>query len=150
MIDIPVRAVMTEAVPTVPPGISTVEAARRLRTVDVPALVVRDAAGTVRGIVTESDIVAVVAECGGNRPVETFMSSPVVTTNPATPVGRAGDRMSDAGVTVLPVVEDDATTVGMITREDLAPHLSRHRLDIDWTGDPLTLDGTGPPIPPVR
>lgn len=141
---------MAEAVATVRTETSTVEAARRLRKVDVPALVVCNGTGTIRGIVTESDIVAVVAERGGNRPVEAFMSSPVLTTNPSTPVGRAGDRMSDAGVTVLPVVEDDATTVGMITREDLAPHLSRHRLDIDWTGDPLCLDGRDTPVRPVR
>lgn len=141
---------MTEAVQTVPPGTTTVEAARHLRKVDVPALVVSDGPVPVRGIVTESDIVAVVAERGGNRPVESFMSSPVVTTNPSTPVGRAGDLMSDAGVTVLPVVEDDTPPVGIVTRDDLAPHLSRYRLDIDWTGDPLTLDGTETPVQPLR
>lgn len=141
---------MTETVPTVPPGTSTVEAARRLRTVEVPALVVGGRTERVRGIVTESDIVAVVAERGGNRPVEAFMSSPVVTTNPSTPLGRAGDRMRDAGVTVLPVVDDDATAIGIVTREDLAPQLSRHRLDIDWTGDPLTLDGSDTAVEPLR
>lgn len=141
MIDIPVASVMTETAPIVPPETSTVEAARHLRQVDVPALVVCDPTETVVGIVTESDIVAVVAERGGNRPVESFMSTPVATTRPSTSVGIAADRMRDAGVTLLPVVHDD-TYRGLVTRADLAPHLSRHRLDIDWNGDPLALDTT--------
>lgn len=150
MIDIPVASVMAETATTVPPDTSTVEAARHLRQVDVPALVVCDPTETVLGIVTESDIVAVVAERGGNRPVESFMSTPVVTTDPSTPVGIAADRMRDAGITLLPVVGDDDTYRGLVTRADLAPHLSRHRLDIDWHGDPLSLDATdtrGRPIP---
>lgn len=144
MIDVPVTAVMNEPVPTVPPDTTTVEAARRLRKVDVPALVVSDGTEDVVGIVTESDVVAVVAERGGNPPVASFMSTPVVTTGPDTPVGSAGDRMAEAGVTLLPVVEE-GTYLGLLTREDLAPQLSRHRLEIDWSGDRLTLD-----VPPGR
>jgi CBS domain-containing protein len=158
MIDVPVSAVMTETAPTVPPDTTTVDAARRLRRSDVHAVVVSDG-GTLVGIVTEADIVALVAEGGENPAVEAFMSSPVVTVSPTTPVGLAADRMRDVGVTRLPVVEDgsgtdagdrteasdDGAYRGLVTRADVAPYLSRHRLDVDWEGDPLSLDGTGLP-----
>jgi len=180
MIDVPVSAVTTESAPIVPPDTTAVEAARRLRRADVHAVVVHDA-GAVAGIVTESDIVAVVAEGGENPPVESFMSSPVVTVAPSTPVGLAADRMRDAGVTCLPVVEGDGEGPvslgqpahdagdgeapptpravdlpadgvdgryrGLVTRRDIAPYLSRHRLDVDWGGEPLSLDGSGRPEP---
>jgi CBS domain-containing protein len=143
MIDVPVSAVMTEAAPTVPSDTTATGAARRLRRADVHAVVVSDGDGIV-GIVTESDIVAVVAEGGENPPVRSFMSAPVVTVGPTTPVGLAADRMRDAGVTRLPVVED-GTYRGLVTGADVAPYLSRHRLDVDWQGDPLSLDGAGTP-----
>lgn len=160
MIDIPVASVMAATVPTVPPETSTVETARLLRRVDVPGVVVCDRRERPIGIVTESDVVAVVAERGGNRPVESFMSTPVVTTDPSTSAGIAADRMRDAGVRLLCVVDAEAdgdddvddradtdadSLRGLVTREDLAPHISRHRLDIEWTGEPLSLDETDPP-----
>lgn len=131
---------MTDAVPTVSPDAGTVEVADHLRRADVAAVVVRDPTGIV-GVVTESDVVAVVAEGGDDPPVGAFMSTPVVTVAPSTPVGLAADRMRDAGVSRLPVV-DDGACVGVVARDDLAPYLSRHRLEIDWTGEALSLDGT--------
>ncbi|MEF8856304.1 MAG: CBS domain-containing protein [Haloplanus sp.] len=166
MIDVPVSAVTTERPPTVSPTTPAVEAAARLRRADVSALIVRDSSDAVVGIVTESDIVAVVAEGGENPPVESFMSTPVVTVDSTTPVGLAADRMRDAGVARLPVVDSVArratnseeprsssertqsseeTLRGLVSREDIAPYLSRHRLDIDWQGDPLSLDRSGTP-----
>lgn len=176
MIDVPVSAVVTEAAPTVSPDTTAVEASRHLRRSDVHAVVVSDGDDVV-GIVTESDVVAVVAEGGENPPVASFMSSPVVTVAPTTPVGLAADRMRDAGVTRLPVVDSEdrrssdgeiASTArterddvpqatdeaggegryrGLVTRADIAPYLSRHRLEVDWEGDPLSLDDPGSPDP---
>ncbi|WP_299332929.1 cyclic nucleotide-binding/CBS domain-containing protein [Haloplanus sp.] len=144
MIDVPVSAAMTGAAATVAPDTRTVEAADRLRRSEVAAVVVTDAAGSVVGIVTESDIVAVVAEGGTDPSVGSFMSTPVVTTSPSRPVGLAADRMRDAGVNRLPVV-DDGRYVGLVVRDDLAPYLSRHRLDIDWSGDALSMEGSRDP-----
>lgn len=149
MIDIPVASVIVGAAPSVPPETATVKAASQLRQPDVPALVVCDSAESVVGLVTESDIVAVVAERGGNRPVESYMSSPVVTTLPSTPIGSAADRMRDAGITLLPVVDDEANYEGLVTQDALAPYLSHHRLEIDWEGDPLSIEETGAPDAPT-
>lgn len=138
MIDVPVSSVMQEDPPVVSPDSSAVDAAERLREPSVPALVVCDGADTVAGIVTESDIVAVVAERGDNPPIEAFMSRPVVTVLPRTSVGSAAQRMRNAGVTILPVVEDDSL-VGLVTRDTIAPYLARHHMEITWDGDPLRL-----------
>jgi CBS domain-containing protein len=146
MIETPVSAAATRSPPTVSPDTTTVEAARRLRQPDVPALVVLDSAERVVGIVTQSDIVALVAEGGGDRPVASYMSTAVVTTAPSTPVDVAADRMREAGVANLPVVEGGAYR-GLLTREDLRPYVSRHRLAIEWTGEPLTLDAPVAHVP---
>ena len=140
MIEVPVSSLVTDA-STVEPETSAMEAAGYLRQPDEPALVVRDG-GEVVGVVTESDIVAVVAEGGSNPRVASFMSSPVVTVPPSTHVGLAADRMRDAGVGLLPVVEADGTYRGVVTKEALAPSLSRHRLEIPWDSEPLTLGGS--------
>mgnify|MGYP000536494722 FL=1 len=140
MIEVPVSSLVTDA-STVEPETSAMEAAGYLRQPDEPALVVRDG-GEVVGVVTESDIVAVVAEGGSNPRVASFMSSPVVTVPPSTHVGLAADRMRDAGVGLLPVVEADGTYRGVVTKEALAPYLSRHRLEITWDSEPLTLGGS--------
>jgi CBS domain-containing protein len=145
VIDVPVSAVMTESTPSVSPTATAAEVAGHLRRSDVPAVVVRDDGGDVVGMVTDSDVVAVVAEGGGNPPVSSFMSAPVVTVAPSTPVGLAADRMRDAGVARLPVVDDDARYRGVVVRDDVAPYLSRHRLEIDWDDEPLSLDGSGGP-----
>jgi CBS domain-containing protein len=142
MIEVPVSSVMVDGGSTVSPDLSTVEAAKLLRQRDVAALVVCDNTDTVVGIVTASDIVALVAERGGNRAIESFMSAPVVSVPPSTPIGLAADRMCDAGITHLPVVSDDDSYEGLVTPSTLAPYLSRHRLEIDWGGDPLSLDET--------
>lgn len=144
MIDVPVLRAMTERTPTVQPDCPIDEAAGILRDPAVPALVVRDSSDEVSGIVTESDVVAAVAEGASTHPVRCCMSSPVVTTQPTTPVGLAADRMRDAGVTILPVVEGDDTVHGLVTRDTLAPYVSRNRLEITWQAEPLTIDAESP------
>lgn len=142
MIDVPISSVATQDAPSVDPTPPTVQAAQRLRDPSVPALVVCDDAGTVEGIVTESDIVALVAEGGGNRPLSSYMSTPVVTVGPSTPIGLAADRMRDAGICHLPVVDDTDSYLGLVTLAALAPDLPRYRLAVDWDSDPLSLEGT--------
>lgn len=140
MIEISVGSVTIDAAPTVPPTADLVTVADRLRRPAVPAVLIVDDAGSLVGVLTESDVVAVVAEAGGvNVPASAYMSQPVVTTHPATPIGLAADRMRDAGVALLPVVDDDSSCEGVITRERLAPYLSRHRLAVEWGDDPLSL-----------
>jgi CBS domain-containing protein len=138
MIDVPVVEAMTDTAPVVASDRPIPDAAELLRAPDVPALVVREDPDEVTGIVTESDVVAAVAEGAAALAVATCMSTPVVTVTPSTPVGLAADRMRKAGVTRLPVVDDEY--LGLATRETLTPHVARHRLDISWDADPLRVD----------
>lgn len=138
MIEIPVIEAKTEQARVVQPDTAITEAAEALRDPSVPALVVRDSRDELTGIVTESDIVAAVAEEGFTHPVESMMSAPVETVHPDTPVGLAADRMRDAGVSLFPIVDDEYH--GLVTRDTIAPYVSRKRLEITWNADPLTID----------
>ncbi|WP_122090200.1 CBS domain-containing protein [Halalkalicoccus subterraneus] len=138
MIETYVEAVMTDTVPTVSPTTPVASAAQRLRDPAVPALVVLDDQRVV-GIVTESDFVALVAETNEPVSVEAIMSTPVVTVPSGTPTGLAADRMHEAGVRHLPVV-DGETYRGLVSLRSLSPFLSRARLDVTWRGEPIHLD----------
>mgnify|MGYP006276502763 FL=1 len=140
MIDVPVHQAMDDRAPVVRPTLSITDAAERLRDPRVPALVVRDDDGTATGIVTDGDVVAAVAEHATDGTVASIMSSPVVTVTPTTTVGLAADRMRKAGVTRLPVVDDTGDYLGLATRDALAPHVARHRLDVTWDREPLAVD----------
>lgn len=137
MIDVPVSSAMIQRELLIGPMATTVSAAEQLRDPETPALFVQDETGTLVGVVTESDIVATIAEGGTNPPVESYMSTPVQTVDPKVTVGLAADRMRDSGVTVLPVVDDGYE--GFVTRDLLAPYLPRHRVDVSWDGDPIRL-----------
>ena len=136
MIDVPVSSALVERDLRVAPTTTTADAAKQLRDPEMPALFVHED-NELRGVVTESDIVATVAEGGDNPPVEAYMSAPVQTVRPTESVGLAADKMRDAGVTVLAVVDDGY--VGFVTASVLAPYLPRHRLDVTWNGDPVRL-----------
>lgn len=138
MIETYVEAVMRGTVPTVSPTTSVTSAAQRLRDPAVPALVVLDDQQVV-GIVTESDFVALVAETTEPVSIEAIMSTPVVTVPSGTPTGLAADRMHEAGVKHLPVV-DDGMYQGLVSLRSLSPFLSRSRLDVTWGGEPIRLD----------
>ena len=138
MIETPIEYVSTEAGRTVEPEMSVSEAAQQLRDPDIPALVVLENEAVV-GIVTESDIVAFVAETLEPHSVESVMSSPVTTITPNESVTTAADMMRADGVTHLPVVEC-GTYRGLVSASTLAPYLSRHRLEIDWQDDPVRID----------
>lgn len=127
---------MVEHDPMVAPTATTTEAAKRLRDPETPALFVEQD-GDLLGVITESDIVATVAEGGDNPPVEAYMSTPVQSVSPTQSVGLAADRMRDTGVTLLAVI--DGGYVGFVTVGTLAPYLPRHRLEVTWDGDPVRL-----------
>jgi CBS domain-containing protein len=140
MIDVPITTVLTDRAPTIAPDCSIADAATQLRRPETPALIVEGAGDGIAGVVTESDIVAAVAEDGVANPVEQCMSTPVVTMVPTESAGLAADRMRDAGVSTLPVVDEDGTYQGLVTRDALAPYLSRKRLEITWDDEPLRIE----------
>ena len=147
MIEIPIEHAMTRSARPLRPEMPVSEAAQRLRDPDVPALVVLEDE-TVVGIVTDSDVVAFVAETLEPHPVETVMSTPVTAISPCESITTAAETMRANGVKHLPVVEGE-TYCGLVSISTLAPYLSRHRLDIEWQDDPIQIgadDGSGIPV----
>jgi CBS domain-containing protein len=91
--------------------------------------------GAVVGIVTASDLVAMVAETDDTPPAEAIMSAPVTTTELSTTLSATAERMQTAGVKHLPVV-DSGLYFGVVSADALAPYLSRHNVDVEWQPSP--------------
>jgi CBS domain-containing protein len=134
-IDTPVSEVMTTPVQTVAPETTIAEAARTLSAAGIGSLVVGE--DRIDGIVTESDIVASVAD--ERDPTQTtvadLMSDPVVTITPDETIRVAGERMGHNGVKKLPVAED-GRAVGIITTTDLALYLPRYQVGMTAQPEP--------------
>lgn len=134
-----VRDVMTRSVVSVGEETPFKEIVDVLATHRISAVPVVDAAGTVVGIVSESDLLAkVVADGGRGRPIreghasrrgarrkaqaETageLMSSPVVTVREDASVVHAARKAALEHVRRLPVVDSGGALVGIATRSDL-------------------------------
>jgi CBS domain-containing protein len=87
----------------------------------VGSLIVIDADGDVVGIVSERDVVRVVAEGGGSdlgRPCADVMSRDVVVASPQDTVDEMLARMTDRRVRHLPVCQD-RQLVGIVSIGDL-------------------------------
>ena len=97
------------------------EAARRMTTGDVGALVVTAGSGC---IVTQSDIVAAVADGrdATATPVRDVMTEDVETVTPDLLLEEVAAMMTMYGVKHLPVVDDDY--VGMVSSTDVAAQIS--------------------------
>ena len=143
MSDVKVKDVMTKMVATLRPEDTLHEAARTLALNSISgAPVVRD--GKPIGMISEADIVRSVlphahvvrgrptlfdamelALTGKHRPepksatVADVMTTPVVRVAPDTSIWRAADVMGVSNVKRLPVVGDDGSLVGILSRADL-------------------------------
>jgi len=97
------------------------EAARRMRTDDISALIVTTGGGC---IITQSDIVGAVAAGRDldDTVVGDVMTEDVETVTPDLLMEEVAAMMTMYGVKHLPVVDDDY--VGMISTTDVAEHLS--------------------------
>ncbi len=116
-----VAAVMTATVETLRPDQTLAEAARVMKDQNVGAVVVADAAGQVRGMVTDRDVtVRAVANGSGPETVITeILSEEVVTISPEDSVADAVRQMRTHAVRRLPVVAD-GRPVGIVSLGDLA------------------------------
>jgi len=130
-----VSEVMQTSVETVAPTATVTEAARLLHERDVGSVVVVD--DGITGIVTESDVVSLVATGGDpdETSVEVVMSTPVHTVDAGESVVVAAQRLRDHRIKKLPVTDDDELA-GIVTTTDLAhflPHVRWHHPES--TGD---------------
>ncbi|ONG44637.1 CBS domain-containing protein [Pseudoroseomonas deserti] len=107
---------------SVNPVDDAVSVARTLAQHRIGAVLVRDPAGQVLGIVSERDIVRALASQGGTSSAlqaQQLMTRLLYTITPTTPIGEALALMTDRRVRHLPVLEDGGGLAGMISIGDL-------------------------------
>ncbi|PSQ37688.1 CBS domain-containing protein [Halobacteriales archaeon QS_9_70_65] len=137
--DATVEELMTTPVETVPADATLAAAARTLDAEGIGSLIVGE--DRVRGIVTESDVVAAVGEeLDPTTPVTEHMTDPVVTIRRGNTIQAAAERMGHNGVKKLPIVEE-GSAVGIITTTDLALHLPDLRVNMAHQAEPEIRDG---------
>lgn len=96
--------------------------ARTLSEARIGAVLVRDAAGDVLGLVSERDIVRCIASHGAaavSMPAAAFMTRALHTVTPRTKVTEALELMTDRRVRHLPVIAEDGALAGMVSIGDL-------------------------------
>jgi CBS domain-containing protein len=106
---------------TISPFETLAAATERLADRKVGALVVMDSADRVVGILSERDIVRLVAEAGGQglqRSVETGMTRDVVFAEPTETCDQLMSRMTDRRIRHLPVCQG-GRLVGLVSIGDL-------------------------------
>jgi CBS domain-containing protein len=110
-----------DSVFTITPHETIGSAAALLHSRKVGALVVQDSDEAVVGIVSERDVVRVVAEAGAGglgHPVRSCMSTAVIFAEPTESVDRLLERMTDRRIRHLPVCKD-SRLMGIVSIGDL-------------------------------
>ncbi len=132
VVPLSVRDAMTSPVETVPPETTVAVAARRMRDAAVGSLVVVVEDGDPAGIVTESDLVGVLAEGADaeTTAVEAVMRPSVASVAADDTLETAATTLRERDVKRL-VVVDDGTLAGVLTATDLAYHLPRFALSVE-------------------
>ena len=95
--------------------------AERIVTKSVNHIVVLDASGKLRGIVTSWDVTRAMAE--GKRALTDIESHNVVTAKPDDPLEVASKRMAQHNISALPVVDVENKVLGILTSEDVSNYL---------------------------
>lgn len=106
---------------TASPNETVAAAAALLHSRRVGAMVIVDGEGVVAGILSERDVVRVVAERGAaglHEPISTCMSRDVVFAEPTEQVHTLLERMTDRRIRHLPVIRD-GRLAGIVSIGDL-------------------------------
>lgn len=126
MEDIIVGRLMSSDVVTITPGTSVEEAANLLLQENIGSVVVVDENEKLKGILTSTDFVQIVAEKEpkDDTAVTEYMTEEVVTTNAHEQIQDAADRVITYEIHHLPVVDSDDHVVGMLSTTDLTAYIS--------------------------
>lgn len=115
-----VKDVMTENPESIEPGASIEDAAKKMKEADAGALLVVDD-DDLKGIVTDRDIVVnAIAEGNTDAKVEDVASTDATTIESDAELSDAIEKMREAKVRRLPVVDDDGEPIGIVSLGDLA------------------------------
>ncbi len=139
------REIMTAQPITMPATGSIADAVDIIVNRNVGGIPITDAEGNLKGIVTERDVMKVLATEHSDRRVEDVMRSSVRVTSPNTPIGSVCREMVKCRFRRLPVVVDDLLC-GIVTATDIMNYLGKGRaFEQLTTGDSAEVMGA-----PVR
>jgi len=126
MDDIFVARLMSTDPKTVTPDMLVEQAAKLMIDSDVGSVLVVEDDNQLAGILTQTDFVHIVAgqKPKDQTPILAYMSDTPVTISAQASVADAADLMVESGVHHLPVVDDDAGLIGIVTTTDLAAHIA--------------------------
>ncbi|MDZ7745195.1 MAG: CBS domain-containing protein [Halobacteriales archaeon] len=126
MDDIFVGRLMSTDLKTVTPDTLVEQAAKVMIDADVGSVLVVENDNQLAGILTRTDFVHIVAgqEPKDQTPVSSYMSDRPVTISAQASVAEAADLMVESSVHHLPVVDEDAGLIGIVTTTDLAAHVA--------------------------
>lgn len=124
------RQLMTIKVVVATPQTTLAEAARELGRLEISGLPVVDANGQVLGILTESDLLrALLEEKPVETPIETIMTSPVMTVDEFTPADTVARLLRTHRVHHLPVTRQ-GVVVGLITPQEVIRYFVSNELPL--------------------
>jgi signal-transduction protein with cAMP-binding, CBS, and nucleotidyltransferase domain len=128
MDDVPVDRLMSTDLTTIERGAAAADAAKRMRDTGVSSILVVEPDGTLAGLITATDFVALVRDNDpkDRTPVEAFMTTDVVTVGREDTVAELAAPTAH-GYTHLPVTDDDGRAIGMVSTTDLTEYLSKAR-----------------------
>lgn len=114
-----VKDVMVKDVKTISKGSAIKDAAKKMTELRIGSLIIVDGKGRMAGIVTESDILKIVAEdkCEVDAKVESIMTKKVFYVKPEDDLLDAVDLMVGNKIKKLPVI-DKGALVGIVTITD--------------------------------
>lgn len=110
--------IMTSPVRTVPPTVSMDEASRIMIRYGQDGLVITEDCKVV-GVVSRRDIDQATHHRLGHAPVNGFMSRPVLSIEPSTPLSKIQELMVREDIGRLPVLDKSEKLVGLVTRHDV-------------------------------
>lgn len=117
----PVSDILTGTVRTVHPALSLRAAARALTADGIGLLVIENSSGALAGVASERDLVHALGndvDLDADR-LHDVMAEDVVTINASDTVAHAADRMVDADVRHLVVVDPAEGVVGVVSSRDI-------------------------------
>lgn len=126
MEDVFVARLMTTDLITKDPDTFVEEAAHTLLENHIGSIVVSDSEGELRGILTNTDFIRIVAESKpkAKTTVERYMTTDVITVDAQDHIQVAADRMIEENISHLPVTDEEGVVIGIITKTDLTAYLS--------------------------
>jgi len=124
--DLFVASLMSTDVKTVTPATLVEDAADVMLDDDIGSVLVVDDDGGLVGILTRTDFVAIVAgqKPKDETPVSEYMTSDVLTAGGGDSIRDVADRMVEAGIHHMPVVDPSEGLIGIITTSDLTAYIS--------------------------